>query len=161
MLIFFFPFSVLLPRLTAPGSSNRLIIKDLCDSVSRLRASTVPTRVGQHTRENRKIISNAMILSYFAKCYFCRCFRYLFPVLLVFKKFKVRMICKKLFEEPFVRHIYHVPRADSEARYTSQEGWVVITISKYFCFCFCYCLYFCFLFPRYGNVLKSTKKPLS
>lgn len=36
VLIFFLPFSVLLPRLTAPGSSNRLIIKDLCDSVSQL-----------------------------------------------------------------------------------------------------------------------------
>ena len=155
-----FPFSVLLPRLTSPGSSNRLIIKDLCDSVSQLRAS-VPTREGQHTRENRKIISNAMILLYFAKYYFCRCFRYLFPVLLVFKKFKVRMICKKLFKGPFVRHFCHLPRADSEARYTSQEGGVVITISKYFCFCFCYCLYVCFLFPRYGNVSKSTKKSLS
>ena len=121
MLIFFFPFSALLPRLTAPGSSNRLIIKDLCDSVSQLRAS-VPTREGQHTRENRKIISNAMILSYFAKYYFCRCFRYLFPVLLVFKKFKVRMVCKKLFERLFVRHIYHLPRADSEAGYTGGRG---------------------------------------
>lgn len=156
MLIFFFTFSVLLPRLTAPGSSNRLIIKDLCDSVSRLRASA-PTREGQHTRGNRKIFSNVMILSYFAKYYFCRCFRYLFPVLLVFKKFKVRMVCKKLFEGLFVRHIYHLPRADSEAG--TQEGGVVITVSKYFCFC--YCVYVCFLFPRYGNVLKSMKKSLS
>lgn len=57
VLIFFFTFSVLLPRLTAPGSSNRLIIKDLCDSVSRLRASA-PTREGRHTRGNRKIFSN-------------------------------------------------------------------------------------------------------
>ena len=61
VLIFFFTFSVLLPRLTAPGSSNRLIIKDLCDSVSRLRASA-PTREGRHTRGNRKIFSNVMIL---------------------------------------------------------------------------------------------------
>lgn len=121
VLIFFFTFSVLLPRLTAPGSSNRLIIKDLCDSVSRLRASA-PTREGRHTRGNRKIFSNVMILSYFAKYYFCRCFRYLFPVLLVFKKFKVRMVCKKLFEGLFVRHIYHLPRADSEAGYTGGRG---------------------------------------
>ena len=117
LLLSFFTPSALPP----PGSSNRLIIKDLCDSVSRLSAS-VPTREGQHTRENRKIISNAMILSYFAKYYFCRCFRYLFPVLLVFKKFKVRMTCKKLFEAPFVRHIYHLPRADSEAGYTGGRG---------------------------------------
>lgn len=121
VLIFFFTFSVLLPRLTAPGSSNRLIIKDLCDSVSRLRASA-PTREGRHTRGNRKIFSNVMILSYFAKYYFCRYFRYLFPVLLVFKKFKVRMVCKKLFEGLFVRHFYHLPRADSEAGYTGGRG---------------------------------------
>lgn len=121
VLIFFFTFSVLLPRLTAPGSSNRLIIKDLCDSVSRLRASA-PTREGRHTRGNRKIFSNVMILSYFAKYYFFRCFRYLFPVLLVFKKFKVRMVCKKLFEGLFVRHFYHLPRADSEAGYTGGRG---------------------------------------
>lgn len=116
LLSFFSP-----PALPSPGSSNGLIIKDLCDSVSRLRAS-VPTREGQHTREDRKIISNAIILSYFAKYYFFRCFRYLFSVLLVFKKFKVRMICNKLFERPFVRHIYHLPRADSEARYTGGRG---------------------------------------
>ena len=146
MLIFFFTFSVLLPRLTAPGSSNRLIIKDLCDSAPSVGSVRPfrPTREGQHTRGNRKIISNAMVLSYFAKYYFCRCFRYLFPVLLVFKKFKVRMICKKLFEGPFVRHIYHLPRADSEAGYR-REGWQ-LQFLIIFCFCFCYCFCYCYCF---------------
>lgn len=46
-------------------------------------------------------------------------------------------------------------------RQGTQEGGVVITVSKYFCFCFCYCVYVCFVFPRYENVLKSMKKSLS